>query len=115
MPNNFCSLRFHYCLGTIAPINGNYPDVYSKIPWMPNWLDLNIMVPFIATILTIAVGVLVICVAFNRRRGGSDSGHSKDVYCMLMEPKPKHPVHLYTYTKKPLTAEIIMKLKKLSF
>jgi hypothetical protein len=64
---------------TIAP-SGKYPSSYP--PWIPNWLDLNVMVPFIATCIVVAVGILVICVAYNKRRG--DSGpNSKDVYCMF--------------------------------
>lgn len=57
------------------------------MPWIPNWLDLNVMVPFIATVIVLAVGILVICVAYNRRRGSDSGRNSKDVYCMLMEPK----------------------------
>lgn len=68
--------------GTIAPSsNQRYPDVYAKMPWIP--MDLNVMVPFIATVIVLAVGILVICVAYNRRRGpDSGRGNSKDVYCM---------------------------------
>jgi hypothetical protein len=63
--------------GTIAPTNLN--DVYAILP---TWLDLNVMVPFLATIIVVAVGILVICVAFAKRRGDASRGTSKDVYCM---------------------------------
>lgn len=45
------------------------------------------MVPFIATIIVLAVGILVICVAYSRRRGPDSGRNSKDVYCMLKEPQ----------------------------
>lgn len=69
--------------GTIAPINGNkYPDVYARIPWISQWLDLDVVVPLIALIIVVTVGILVICVAFSRRGGPeSRTGTSKDVYC----------------------------------
>jgi hypothetical protein len=64
---------------TIAP-NPNGNDIYSRLPWIPNWFDLNLMVPFIATVIVLAVGILVICVAYNRRRPDT-ARNSKDVYC----------------------------------
>ena len=75
----------HYA-GTIAPINSNkYPDVYARIPWISQWLDLDVMVPLIALVIVVAVGILVICVAFTRRRGPeSRTGTSKDVYCRFL-------------------------------
>lgn len=81
-------------LGTIAPSNGLYPDVYARIPWIPNWLDLNVMVPFIATVIVLAVGILVICVAYSRRRGDDAGRNSKDVYCMLSTTQKNHFVRL---------------------
>lgn len=52
-------------------------------------MDLNVMVPFIATVIVLAVGILVICVAYNRRRGpDSGRGNSKDVYCMCQIQLP---------------------------
>lgn len=53
-------------------------------------MDLNVMVPFIATVIVLAVGILVICVAYNRRRGpDSGRGNSKDVYCMSFKSTSK--------------------------
>lgn len=53
------------------------------MPWIPEWLDLNVMVPLIATIIVVTVGILVICVAFTRRRGDDMRNGPKDVYCRL--------------------------------
>lgn len=53
------------------------------MPWIPQWLDLNVMVPLIATIIVVTVGILVICVAFTRRRGDDLRNGPKDVYCMF--------------------------------
>ncbi|XP_070503177.1 cell adhesion molecule Dscam1 isoform X23 [Chironomus tepperi] len=63
---------------TIAP-NYNQNDIYARLPWIPSWFDLNVMVPFMATVIVLAVGILVICVAYNRRRPDS-ARNSKDVY-----------------------------------
>lgn len=41
-------------------------------PWLPEWLDLNIMVPVVATVIVIIVGIVVICVALSRRNGGPE-------------------------------------------
>ena len=38
------------------------------MPWLPTWLDLEIIVPVGATIVVLCVGVLVICVALTRRK-----------------------------------------------
>ena len=38
------------------------------IPGIPEWLNLEIVVPATATIIVICVGVLVICVAVTRRK-----------------------------------------------
>ncbi|KAG4065278.1 hypothetical protein HA402_012720, partial [Bradysia odoriphaga] len=68
--------------GTLAPplntavLNGK---TYLP-PWMPQWFDLNFMVPLIATIIVVFVGVLVICVALSRRRMEDPRGGPKDVY-----------------------------------
>ena len=41
-------------------------------PWVPEWLDLNIVVPIGATIVVIIVGVIVVCVALSRRSRGPE-------------------------------------------
>ncbi len=35
---------------------------------MPSWLDLDIIVPVVATVIVVCVGVLVVCVAITRRK-----------------------------------------------
>lgn len=45
------------------------------------------MVPFMATVIVVAVGILVICVAYNRRRGSDSGRNSKDVYCMFVSDR----------------------------
>ena len=44
-------------------------DIESgRFPGLPEWLDLNIIVPVVATIIVICVGIAVICVALTRRK-----------------------------------------------
>lgn len=72
--------------GTIAPLDdgrgaGNLNTRIRLPAWMPEWLDLNFMVPLIATVIVVAVGILVVCVALSRRRADDLRGGQKDVYC----------------------------------
>lgn len=69
--------------GTIMPPvdHINPAGVNHLLPWIPKWLDLNIMIPLIATAIVVAVGILVICVAITRRRSDDPRGGPKDVYC----------------------------------
>lgn len=48
---------------------------------IPEWFDLNFLVPMIATVIVVAVGILVICVAVSRRRIDDPRCGPKDVYC----------------------------------
>ncbi|XP_017867807.1 PREDICTED: Down syndrome cell adhesion molecule-like protein Dscam2 isoform X13 [Drosophila arizonae] len=71
--------------GTIAPLDDGtgHGNVHARIPlpaWMPEWLDLNFMVPLIATVVVVAVGICVVCVALSRRRADDLRGGQKDVY-----------------------------------
>ncbi|KRF79705.1 dscam, isoform O [Drosophila virilis] len=71
--------------GTIAPLDDGtgHGNVHARIPlpaWMPEWLDLNFMVPLIATVVVVAVGICVVCVALSRRRADDMRGGQKDVY-----------------------------------
>ncbi|XP_054740544.1 cell adhesion molecule Dscam2 isoform X11 [Anastrepha obliqua] len=71
--------------GTIAPLDdghgaGNLNTRLRLPAWMPEWLDLNFMVPLIATVIVVAVGILVVCVALSRRRADDLRGGQKDVY-----------------------------------
>ncbi|XP_029175735.1 Down syndrome cell adhesion molecule-like protein Dscam2 isoform X21 [Nylanderia fulva] len=63
--------------GTIAPPvrnggNDNTADVRRYFPWLPNWLDVNVVVPVGATVVVIIVGIVVICVALSRRTRGPE-------------------------------------------
>ncbi|XP_026835373.1 Down syndrome cell adhesion molecule-like protein Dscam2 isoform X17 [Drosophila erecta] len=71
--------------GTIAPLDDgtSHGNVHTRIrlpAWMPEWLDLNFMVPLIATVVVVAVGICVVCVALSRRRADDLRGGQKDVY-----------------------------------
>uniref|UniRef100_A0A1B0AGD3 Down syndrome cell adhesion molecule n=1 Tax=Glossina pallidipes TaxID=7398 RepID=A0A1B0AGD3_GLOPL len=75
--------------GTIAPLDdgrgsGNLHTRIRLPAWMPEWLDLNFMVPLIATVIVVAVGILVVCVALSRRRADDLRGGQKDVYCRFI-------------------------------
>ncbi|XP_060820231.1 cell adhesion molecule Dscam2 isoform X28 [Bombus pascuorum] len=62
--------------GTIAPPvrnSGNdNTDVRRYFPWLPSWLDVNVVVPVGATVIVIIVGIVVICVALSRRTRGPE-------------------------------------------
>ncbi|XP_078037888.1 Down syndrome cell adhesion molecule 1 isoform X14 [Augochlora pura] len=62
--------------GTIAPPvrNGGNDsnDVRRYFPWLPSWLDVNVVVPVGATVVVIIVGIVVICVALSRRTRGPE-------------------------------------------
>ncbi|XP_017784824.1 PREDICTED: Down syndrome cell adhesion molecule-like protein Dscam2 isoform X11 [Nicrophorus vespilloides] len=55
--------------GTIAPAR-ELPGARFLFPWLPEWVDLNIAVPVAATVIVVAVGIIVICVAVSRRAHG---------------------------------------------
>lgn len=69
-------------LGTIAPIRES-PDVKMLFPWIPEWVDLNIAVPVAATVIVVAVGIIVICVAVTRRAHGPTQTRLRSD-CMLL-------------------------------
>ncbi|XP_036142524.1 Down syndrome cell adhesion molecule-like protein Dscam2 isoform X35 [Monomorium pharaonis] len=69
--------------GTIAPPvrnsgNDNTADVRRYFPWLPSWLDVNVVVPVGATIVVIIVGIVVICVALSRRTRGPEQTRLRD-------------------------------------
>ena len=60
-----------YFKGTLAPPFGgnvNNAETKSSFPGLPEWIDLNIIVPVSATIIVVCVGILVVCVALSRRK-----------------------------------------------
>ena len=46
----------------------NNAETKSSFPGLPDWIDLNIIVPVSATIIVVCVGILVVCVALSRRK-----------------------------------------------
>ncbi|XP_060820236.1 cell adhesion molecule Dscam2 isoform X32 [Bombus pascuorum] len=68
--------------GTIAPPvrnSGNdNTDVRRYFPWLPSWLDVNVVVPVGATVIVIIVGIVVICVALSRRTRGPEQTRLRD-------------------------------------
>ena len=56
--------------GTLAPPFGGEAggDEAGRFPGLPSWLDLDIIVPVVATVIVVCVGVLVVCVAITRRK-----------------------------------------------
>ncbi|XP_029035588.1 Down syndrome cell adhesion molecule-like protein Dscam2 isoform X32 [Osmia bicornis bicornis] len=68
--------------GTIAPPvrNGGNEntDVRRYFPWLPSWLDVNVVVPVGATVVVIIVGIVVICVALSRRTRGPEQTRLRD-------------------------------------
>ena len=54
--------------GTLAPPFGGEPRERQEFPGVPEWLDLNIIVPVSATVVVVCVGILVVCVALSRRK-----------------------------------------------
>lgn len=74
---NHYPLIFFLRTGTIAPPvrnsgNDNTTDVRRYFPWLPSWLDVNVVVPVGATVVVIIVGIVVICVALSRRTRGPE-------------------------------------------
>ncbi|XP_044595785.1 Down syndrome cell adhesion molecule-like protein Dscam2 isoform X3 [Cotesia glomerata] len=63
--------------GTIAPpVRNNVApettDVRQLFPWIPSWMNINVVVPAIATVVVVIVGIIVICVAVSRRTRGPE-------------------------------------------
>jgi len=59
--------------GTIAPpfggkANSDDGNASSRFPGLPDWLDLDVIVPVVATVIVVCVGILVVCVAITRKR-----------------------------------------------
>ncbi|XP_046417329.1 Down syndrome cell adhesion molecule-like protein Dscam2 isoform X10 [Neodiprion virginianus] len=68
--------------GTIAPpvreTGTENTDVRRYFPWLPSWLDVNVVVPVAATVVVIIVGIVVICVALSRRTRGPEQTRLRD-------------------------------------
>ncbi len=68
-------MLFIFCSGTIAPPFGKESEADGGLggsggafPGLPSWLDLDVVVPVVATVIVICVGVLVVCVAVTRKK-----------------------------------------------
>ncbi|XP_058830692.1 cell adhesion molecule Dscam2 isoform X38 [Topomyia yanbarensis] len=86
--------------GTIAPNLSSIQPGIVYPPWIPHWIDLNVMVPLIATIIVVAVGVLVICVALSRRRDDDPRCGPKDVYYDVVYNQSMGPAGAATLDKR---------------
>ncbi|XP_058116716.1 cell adhesion molecule Dscam2 [Anopheles coustani] len=86
--------------GTIAPSFGSAQPGSMYPPWIPHWIDLNVMVPLIATVIVVAVGVLVICVAISRRRDDDPRCGPKDVYYDVVYNQSMGPAGAATLDKR---------------
>ncbi|KAF9805903.1 hypothetical protein SFRURICE_013879 [Spodoptera frugiperda] len=53
--------------GTIAPLPGNVGTDKELPPWVKAWLEPEVLVPILATIVVFIVGVVVICLTLARR------------------------------------------------
>lgn len=43
------------------------------LPWLPEWVDYNMLIAGLAMVVIITVGIVVICVAVARRNRGPES------------------------------------------
>uniref|UniRef100_A0A182NC81 Down syndrome cell adhesion molecule n=1 Tax=Anopheles dirus TaxID=7168 RepID=A0A182NC81_9DIPT len=86
--------------GTVAPSFGSVQPGSIYPPWIPHWIDLNVMVPLIATVIVVAVGVLVICVAISRRRDDDPRCGPKDVYYDVVYNQSMGPAGAATLDKR---------------
>ncbi|XP_042237807.1 Down syndrome cell adhesion molecule-like protein Dscam2 isoform X44 [Homarus americanus] len=77
--NNAGSSVAEYDCATLTLTGATLPPTVmdSHVTWLPDWwpkwLDLNVLVPVIATIVVIIVGIVVICVAVTRRKNGIEN------------------------------------------
>ncbi|XP_042867937.1 Down syndrome cell adhesion molecule-like protein Dscam2 isoform X1 [Penaeus japonicus] len=77
--NNAGSSDAEYECATLTLTGATLPPTVSdsRVTWLPDWwpkwLDLNVLVPVIATIVVIIVGIVVICVAVTRRKNGIEN------------------------------------------
>ncbi|CAH2076527.1 unnamed protein product, partial [Iphiclides podalirius] len=58
--------RYTRFAGTVAPLPGNAGDKELP-PWVKAWLEPEVLVPILATIVVFIVGVVVICLTLARR------------------------------------------------
>lgn len=76
---------FSLQIGTVAPLPGSGISsiTNAEIPvWLKAWLEPEVLVPILATIVVLIVGIVVICVTLARRHQPQRLRGQKDVYCM---------------------------------
>ncbi|XP_062527450.1 cell adhesion molecule Dscam2 isoform X24 [Bombyx mori] len=66
--------------GTIAPLPGNADGDKELPPWVRAWLEPEVLVPILATIVVFVVGVVVICLTLARRNTPHRLRGQKDAY-----------------------------------
>ncbi|XP_022815086.1 Down syndrome cell adhesion molecule-like protein Dscam2 isoform X5 [Spodoptera litura] len=66
--------------GTIAPLPGNIGTDKELPPWVKAWLEPEVLVPILATIVVFIVGVVVICLTLARRNTPHRLRGQKDMY-----------------------------------
>ncbi|XP_063620535.1 cell adhesion molecule Dscam2 isoform X49 [Cydia splendana] len=66
--------------GTVAPLPGNAGDGKELPAWIKAWLEPEVLVPILATIVVFVVGVVVICLTLARRNTPHRLRGQKDVY-----------------------------------
>ncbi|XP_050561810.1 cell adhesion molecule Dscam2 isoform X36 [Spodoptera frugiperda] len=66
--------------GTIAPLPGNVGTDKELPPWVKAWLEPEVLVPILATIVVFIVGVVVICLTLARRNTPHRLRGQKDMY-----------------------------------
>ena len=76
-------ISFFVRLDPIAPARNNdngRAQLLELFPWLPEWVDYNMLIAGLAMVVIIVVGIAVICVAVSRRNRGPESirlrGHS---------------------------------------
>ncbi|XP_059046490.1 cell adhesion molecule Dscam2 isoform X9 [Achroia grisella] len=66
--------------GTIAPLPNNVDGGKDLPVWVKAWLEPEVLVPILATIVVFIVGVVVICLTLARRNAPHRLRGQKDVY-----------------------------------
>ncbi|KAL0880928.1 hypothetical protein ABMA27_002096 [Loxostege sticticalis] len=66
--------------GTVAPLPGNIGDEKELPPWVKAWLEPEVLVPILATIVVFIVGLVVICLTLARRNTPHRLRGQKDGY-----------------------------------
>lgn len=92
--NHFC--LFFFCsplnLDAIAPARNNdngRAQLLELFPWLPEFVDYNMLIAGLAMVVIIVVGIAVICVAVSRRNRGPESVRLRG-FCVF-------PLHFFLF------------------